>query len=67
MRARPGELNVSWDRVDDQSQIDRSIGHGFADRRRAYTYSRGHTATISSHKARPTATRAFKIPTRIAN
>src|SRR5438445_3258209 len=25
IRARPGELNVSWDRVDDQSQIDHSV------------------------------------------
>jgi len=25
IRARRGELNVSWDRVDDQSQIDRSM------------------------------------------
>src|SRR5436309_6392708 len=25
IRARPGELNVSWDRVDDHSQIDHSV------------------------------------------
>src|SRR2546428_1988701 len=25
IRARPGALNVSWDRVDDQSQIDHSV------------------------------------------
>ena len=34
MRAHPGELNVSWDRVDDQSQIDPSVAMAFADRRR---------------------------------
>ena len=34
MRARSGELNISWDRVDDQSQIGHRVTMSFADRRR---------------------------------
>jgi len=66
IRARPGKLNVSWDRVDDQSQID----HSWPCLRRSPTrrgHARGHASNSSSHSARATATRAFRIPFRTAS
>ena len=62
IRARPGELNLSWDRVDDQSQIGRRAAMSSPTVDAGEGYERGHAATISAHSARATATRAFNMP-----